>query len=92
MGLDLGFLDGGTALVEVGEGATLSAVDTFLGADATLAGDGAVVGNVTNLRGTLVPGGSPGVLNVTGFVLQSGGTTRAQTLGIAKPPAEFLQW
>jgi autotransporter-associated beta strand protein len=70
----------GTALINVGAGATLNVAAAaggfVLGADQTLAGEGTVVGNVA-FDGLVSPGSSPGVLTLNGTATFNTGSTFA---------------
>jgi T5SS/PEP-CTERM-associated repeat protein len=90
-GLDLAFADAGTATVTVADGGQLTAADAiYLGADATLGGDGTIAADVENLRGTIAPGTSIGALAVQGAVNQAGGRLRLEVLGTAADAADRL--
>jgi T5SS/PEP-CTERM-associated repeat protein len=90
-GLDLAFADAGTATVTVADGGQLAAADAiYLGADATLGGDGTIAADVENLRGTIAPGTSVGSLAVQGAVNQAGGRLRLEVQGTAADAADRL--
>jgi len=66
---------GGTGTVVLQNGATLQSTgDVTVNTGGTLIGSGHVVGTVVNNGGTVVPGGSPGVLEITGDYTQTAGS------------------
>ena len=63
---------GGTGTVVLHGGAKLSSVgNVTVNSGGTLIGSGAVIGTVINSGGRVVPGGSPGVLSISGDYVQS---------------------
>lgn len=63
---------GGTGTVALKNGATLDTPDVYIGASGVLSGTGAVTGIVHNEGGTVLPGSSPGTLEVGGYVQTAG--------------------
>ncbi len=64
--------DGGTGLLKVGNGATVTASQVNLGVGGTLAGQG-VHANVSNNGGTVTPTDGPGLMTITGNYTQTHG-------------------
>jgi T5SS/PEP-CTERM-associated repeat protein len=77
IGRDFDDTPGGTGTVIVAAEGTVKATDIHIGTGGTLAGSGGtVIGNVTNLGGTVAPGSSPGQLTIAGNYQSLGGTLR----------------
>lgn len=82
---------GGTGLVTVSDAAVIRSDLISLGTHGTLAGNGTVIGNITN-KGTIAPGSSPGVLNVQGNInLDPSGLVRIEIAGTDITLGEYDQ-
>lgn len=89
-GLDLALADAGSATLTLADGGTLEVGTLTLGTLALLRGNGFVQGNVSNLRGSVAPGGSVGSLDVDG-TFQSAGTLRIELAGTAADRFDVLR-
>jgi hypothetical protein len=68
--------------VRVGDGLTVPVAGTFeITSNGTLAGEGTIIGNLTNAGGIVSPGNSTGRLDVTGSYIQGSTSTLSVEIG-----------